>query len=134
LEEFSVEKVKLKHSFGGFKVDIGILSNNINTFSIAIECDGAKERLGEVAYLHDLHRKKTLEKQGVLLYRIWSEKWWRDWKTEFRLLLEFIEENLTKYKEIKGDLTMLPKSNSLTEDGIISRSTDKFNGSIVVEF
>ncbi|MEY4046863.1 MAG: hypothetical protein RL284_414, partial [Bacteroidota bacterium] len=56
------------------------------------ECDGSKKHDQREAYLHDLHRKKILEKGGFVFLRIWSVNWWRNPEREKAKLIAYINE------------------------------------------
>jgi len=94
LEYYPSQKIKSQYQFAGFKIDIAYISNNKETKSIAIECDGTKNHLSGEAYLYDLQKKKVLEENGFLVYRIWSTNWWRDYKGELNSLVDFINKNV----------------------------------------
>ncbi len=88
------QTIKSRHPFAGFEIDIAYIPNNNDIKSIAIECDGTKNHLSEEAYLYDLQKKKVLEENGFVVYRIWSAKWWRDYNGELKSLVDFINKNV----------------------------------------
>ena len=110
LEYYPSQKIKSQYQFAGFKIDIAYISNNKDTKSIAIECDGTKNHLSKEAYLYDLQKKKVLEENGFLFYRIWSTDWWRDYKGELNSLVDFINKNVGIVNQIS------PPSNAIVLD------------------
>lgn len=94
LQYYPAKKIKFQHEIAGFTIDIAYLSKNKDAKSIAVECDGTKNHMSEEAYLYDLQKKKILEENGFVFYRVWSTKWWRDYKSELKSLVDFINDNI----------------------------------------
>lgn len=85
-----------QYQLGGYLFDFALI-NSEGKPVIAIECDGAYWHNTELAFSHDLHRKKIVEMQGLRYYRIWSKSWWPEPAKEIDKLLDFvrlIDENI----------------------------------------
>jgi hypothetical protein len=84
----------------GFFIDIGIKdSNNVGSYILGIECDGASYHSSKSARDRDRLRQEVLEGLGWKIYRIWSVDWFKNPKNEFDLLLKAIEEAKTNIAE-----------------------------------
>jgi transcription elongation GreA/GreB family factor len=92
VEAFGEDKVAAPFQFAGFNIDILFDSKVDGAPKLAIECDGSKKHDQREAYLHDLHRKKILEKGGFVFLRIWSVNWWRNPEREKAKLIAYINE------------------------------------------
>ena len=92
VQAFGEDKVAAPFQFAGFNIDI-LFDPKVNGApKLAIECDGSKKHDQREAYLHDLHRKKILEKGGFVFLRIWSVNWWRNPEREKAKLIAYINE------------------------------------------
>jgi superfamily I DNA and/or RNA helicase/very-short-patch-repair endonuclease/transcription elongation GreA/GreB family factor len=100
-EKLGKDKLEFQMQFAGFKIDIVYGPKLAGAPKIAIECDGAKHRAGQEAYLYDIHRQKMLEEYGFVLHRIWSVNWWRNAEREINKLIDFMF-NVERRQDVKN--------------------------------
>lgn len=85
------DRIAPQFKLGGFRVDFVILDEDRKP-KIAIECDGARWHSSVNAWAYDLHRQRILEKQGLIVYRIWSKNWFPNPEKEALKVRRFIED------------------------------------------
>lgn len=62
----------------GYKIDIGVLNKEEDSFLLGIECDGASYHSSKSARDRDRLRQQVLEGMGWSIARIWSTDWFMD--------------------------------------------------------
>lgn len=91
--EVGQERIVQQYKCGGFRLDMVVKSKSDESRMLAIECDGAAYHSSELNWHHDIYRQNILEKEhGFVFHRIWSTKWWRNAKGEFKKLMDAIDE------------------------------------------
>lgn len=76
----------------GYRIDLGVRSEDEDSFDLGIECDGARYHSAPAARDRDRLRQEVIEGLGWKIHRIWSTAWTRDPKAE----IEKIEKSLER--------------------------------------
>ncbi len=66
----------------GYRIDLGVLSEDGKSFDLGIECDGATYHSAPAARDRDRLRQEVLESLGWKIHRIWSTSWVRNPEAE----------------------------------------------------
>lgn len=82
------DRIRLNYQFGGFSIDMAILSKIQETKNIALECNGTENFEIDEAYCHLHYRKKILELYGFDYQYLWSLEFWQNTRESFEKLLE----------------------------------------------
>jgi superfamily I DNA and/or RNA helicase/very-short-patch-repair endonuclease len=79
----------------GYRIDLGILSEDGSRFDLGVECDGATYHSAPAARDRDWLRERVLAGLGWSIHRVWSTAWIRNPEAE----LNRIEEALSRARE-----------------------------------
>lgn len=71
-------KVETHIGASSFKVDLGIKSNDLNNFVIAVETDGSTYHLSQNTRDRDRLRQQILQNMGWQFCRLWSTDWFKN--------------------------------------------------------
>jgi very-short-patch-repair endonuclease len=84
----------------GFFIDLGVVDpDNRDRHIIGIECDGASYHSSRSARDRDRLRQSVLESLGWTIYRIWSTDWFNQPEKQTKLLIEAIQNAISKARE-----------------------------------
>ena len=76
----------------GYRIDLGIKSENGMYFELGIECDGATYHSAPAARDRDRLRQNVLEGLGWRIHRVWSTSWVRDPGKEIAAIERSLDE------------------------------------------
>lgn len=85
-------RITLRDTCGGFTIGMVVRPAQATGPKLAIECDGAAYREGQLAWHYDLYRQEQLEQNGFIVHRVWSANWWRNPEEELDRLLKVIAQ------------------------------------------
>ena len=80
-------------------IDIAIFDAEKDKFVVGIECDGGINKVLESTTDRERIRRNVLKGLGWNLYHIWTPDYYRNPKTEFEQLLEYINDVVTNNEE-----------------------------------
>ena len=80
-------------------IDIAIFDAEKDKFVVGIECDGGINKVLESTTDRERIRRNVLKGLGWNLYHIWAPDYYRNPKTEFEQLLEYINDVVTNNEE-----------------------------------
>jgi hypothetical protein len=86
------DRIKTPFQFGGFYIDMVVISNNGTNKNLAYECNGGGNFNDDEAYIHLSFRKKILENYGFQYLPVLSLMLWKDPVFEFKKLIDSILE------------------------------------------
>jgi len=71
-------RVRKQIGTAGYHIDLGILSDESDSYDLGIECDGATYHSSPAARDRDWLRQSILEALGWRIHRIWSTAWFQN--------------------------------------------------------
>lgn len=84
-------RVEAQVGVSGYRIDLGIRSEDGERFDLGVECDGATYHRSPAARDRDWLRQQVLEGLGWHIHRVWSTAWIRDRETEIRAIEDALE-------------------------------------------
>jgi hypothetical protein len=89
--------VKCQVGESGFRIDLGVRHRDpARGYALGIECDGATYHSDRSARARDIWREDILRRQGWLIHRIWSTRWWSYREQEITRLQDEVERALSR--------------------------------------
>jgi very-short-patch-repair endonuclease len=86
----------------GFYIDIAVKHPHYpGRFLLGIECDGATYHSGKSVRDRDRLRQAVLENLGWEIHRIWSTDWFKNLDGEIEAVIQRLEKEKERFKEIK---------------------------------
>ena len=76
----------------GYRIDLGIMSENGSGIDLGIECDGKTYHSSPAARDRDWLRQQVLEGLGWTIHRVWSTSWVRNPDSEIEAIERALEE------------------------------------------
>lgn len=90
-------QVECQVGVAGYRIDLGVKHPNWpDGFLAGIECDGATYHRAKSAQDRDVARQKVLEGKGWNIHRIWSTDWFENPHKATEVMIEKLEEWMTK--------------------------------------
>lgn len=98
------------------RIDIAVKHPQLNSYILAIECDGDSYRSSKNARDRDRLRKEVLERMGWRHYRIWSTQWIKNKESEKERLFEAIRSAISSSLPLEDDYTPEAVADDFTEE------------------
>ncbi|MEX2159914.1 MAG: DUF3320 domain-containing protein [Dehalococcoidia bacterium] len=107
-------RVSRQIGVSGYRIDLGILSEDGTRYDLGIECDGATYHSAPAARDRDWLRQSVLEGLGWRIHRVWSTSWIRNLEAE----LEDIDKAITRARAAARISKVPPAQPPRTEQAV----------------
>jgi len=91
-------KIQLQIGVSGYRIDLAVMSEDVDGYDLGIECDGKMWHSTPAARDRDWMRQEYLERLGWTIHRVWSTSWIRDPQGELNRIEQSLEKARSKKK------------------------------------